>query len=146
MITDLDAYDRWVWPVTESRVERRAPARDLVFQRQRVFGLADREVLLWAERRPLPDGVRLEWTTAAEEPLAVAPGAVRTPRNEGFWEVRGAEGQVHVVHEIAVDPGGLVPRWLVELTRARGFARVMSDARAASRRDHAAPGTRGDLE
>lgn len=132
MITDSARYSEFVYPIAETRVERRTPdGRELVYQRQQVFGLADREVLLWMWREDHDDGaVRMAWTTAADQPLAVAPGAVRTPKNVGFWEVGpDPAGGAHVVHEIALDAGGSVPRWLVSLVRTRGFARLMEDMR-----------------
>jgi hypothetical protein len=138
LVAMLSAYDRYsdfVYPISEARVVRVAPdGRALVWQRQSMFGIADREVLLWMWREDRPDGsVRFSWTTASEEPLRMRPGSVRTPRNEGYWQVgRDPSGGATVVHEVALDAGGSVPRWLVALVRTRGFAKIMEDVRAAA--------------
>jgi hypothetical protein len=134
MLAVFEAYPDFVFPIDEARVVRREPDRALVYQRQSMIGLADREVLLWMGQEPTPDGgARFSWTAAAEEPLALRPGAVRTPRNTGFWQVDPypAGGSV-VVHEVAMDAGGSIPRWVVELVRYRAFARIMADVRAAA--------------
>jgi hypothetical protein len=126
-------YPRFVFPIDEARVERRDGERALVYQRQSMIGLADREVLLWMTREAVPGGVRFAWSAAAEEPLALRPGAIRTPRNTGYWEVvaDGAGGS-RVVHEVALDAGGAVPRWIIDLVRTHAFARILSDVRSAA--------------
>lgn len=129
-LADYPAYPELVFPIDEARVVREEPGRTLIWQRQSMIGIADREVLLWMRREERDGGVAFAWQTAAEEPLTLAPGAVRVPRNEGYWWVGPHPGGgVAVVHEIAMDAGGAIPKWVVNLVRSRGFARVMSDVR-----------------
>lgn len=134
MLSVWSDYPRFVFPVDEARVVRTEDHRTLVYQRQSMIGIADREVLLWMRREDLgPDGVRFSWAAAADEPLTLRPGAVRTPKNTGSWTVAAdPAGGSSVVHEIALDAGGSIPRWLVELVRYRSFARILSDVRAAA--------------
>lgn len=143
----LDAYERyseWVFPVAVAEVRRREAERALVYQRQEIFGLADREVLLWMKRDTRADGMRVSWTTADGEPLTLQPGAIRTPRNIGYWDVTARpDGGVAVIHEVALDAGGSVPRWIVNLVRTRAFAKVMADVRAAAAAGVAGPGGGG---
>ena len=131
VIGEYDRYDEFVSPVSLARIERREGNRALVYQLQRMTGIADREVLLWMWREDRADGgVRVSWTTASEEPLVLAPGSVRTPKNVGYWLVAPEPtGGAHVVHEIELDAGGSIPRWLVSLVRTRGFARIMQQVR-----------------
>ena len=130
VIGEYDRYQEFVSPVDVARIERVDGARTLVYQRQHMMGIADREVLLWMWREQEGEGVRVSWTTATDEPMAVAPGAVRTPKNVGYWEVvPDPSGGARVVHEIQLDAGGSIPRWLVNLVRTRGFARIMQDVR-----------------
>lgn len=131
LIQDYDRYSEFLFPISVSRTERQEGERALVYQRQRVPGIADREVLLWMSASALPEGgVRVSWTTASEVPLPLDRGTVRTPKNEGFWQVSPQPaGGSHVVHEIALDAGGSVPRWLVNLVRSTGFARLMQQVR-----------------
>lgn len=137
LVAMLAAYERYpdfVFPVTEARVVRTEPDRSLVYQRQSMIAIADREVLLWMARTDLErGGARFSWSAATEEPLVLRPGAVRTPRNTGFWQVEpDLNGGASVVHEVALDAGGSIPRWIVELVRYRSFARIMADVRAAA--------------
>lgn len=134
MLSVYEDYPRFVFPVDEARVVRLDGSRALVYQRQSMIGLADREVLLWMTREDTGGAVRFSWSAAAEEPLALRPGAIRTPKNTGFWEVAGdGGGGSRVVHEVALDAGGSIPKWIVELVRYRSFAKIMADVRAAAR-------------
>lgn len=134
MLRDYGGYDGWIWPVAESEVRRIDGERSLVYQLQHIWGISDREVLLWATRQELPTGgVRASWVTATEEPLQLRDGTIRTPHNEGFWQVEpGATGSL-VVHQIEVDAGGVsLPGWLIRAIQSRGLGRLMDEAR-----DHA---------
>jgi hypothetical protein len=133
MMSRFDAYDTYIWPVTKSEIRRLDEAgRSLVYQRQHIFGISDREVLLWMHKEtPELHTVRIGWTTASNEPLELDKGSIRTPRNEGFWELKRQEPEgVSVTHEIGMDAGGRIPRWLLNMVRTRGFISVMSDVRA----------------
>jgi hypothetical protein len=131
LIGRYEAYPEFVFPLDKVEVRREEAGRTLVYQHQSVFGTADREVLLWMTRQDLPSGgERVSWTAATEEPLQLEPGAVRTPRNTGFWQVDpDPAGGSHVVHEIALDAGGYVPQWLVNFVRTRAFSKILSDLR-----------------
>ncbi len=128
---DYTRYTEYVFPIVVSRVERLDDAgRSLVYQRQHIFGIADREVLLWMRQGPVEGGVRFSWSAAVEEPLSLGDGNVRVVRNEGYWEVVADDaGGVRVVHQVAMDAGGSIPKWLVQLVRTRSFARIMGDVR-----------------
>ncbi len=127
----LERYADYVYPIEVSRLVRDEGSRWLVYQRQHVWPIADREVLLWMTPHPLPDGgLHLAWSAATDEPLSLQKGSIRVPRNDGFWRVEPhGQGGALVVHRIAMDGGGKIPRWLVELVRTRGFMQVMEDVR-----------------
>lgn len=135
MFADLTRYDEWIWPIGESRIERREPSgRLLVYQRQHIWALADREVLLWVDVQETPNRLEVRWTTANTEPLVLQKGAVRTPRNLGHWILEAAPaGGTTVEHQIEVDAGGLaLPAWLVRAVQTRGFNRILSDVHDAA--------------
>lgn len=136
LLADFEGYEDLIWVVDQSTVRERRDDRALVYQLQQMWGMADREVLLWAWSEDVPSGRRHVWTTASDEPLELGRGAVRTPINEGVWEVvDNPDGPgVRVTHEIAVDAGGTpLPEWLLRFVRTRGFARVMDEVRAHAR-------------
>ncbi len=133
LMSDLDRYEELVFALVESEVRERRDDRLLVYQRQSVFGISDREVLLWVDVVEGPGVTVVSWRQADGEPLALRSGAIRTPRNEGFWRVEPLEdGGSRVVHQIGVDAGGRIPAWIVRLVRSRGFARVMKQVRSVA--------------
>jgi hypothetical protein len=136
MFDDLSRYDEWIWPIAASRVERREGERDLVYQRQEIWALSDREVLLWVTREQTGDDtLTVRWTTANEVPLDLTDGAIRTPRNIGYWTLKPApDGGSIAEHQIEVDAGGglPLPKWLVRAIQTRGFTRVMDDVHDAA--------------
>lgn len=126
-----DRYPRFIFPLEESRIERVEVGRSLVYQRQKVAGLSPREVLLWmTSAREGAGTARVAWTAATEVPLALQANAVRTPRNDGRWEVwPDPAGGARMFHEISVDGGGGVPRWIVQFARNWAYTRILSDTR-----------------
>lgn len=135
LIRDYARYPDLVFPIDEAVVRRVEGDRTLVYQRQSMIGLSDREVLLWMTTTVEGDRTTVSWTPARDEPLELRPGAIRTPENTGFWSVEpDGGGGSRVVHEIALDAGGSVPEWIVNLVRTRSFARIMGDVRAAATR------------
>lgn len=132
LITDLDNYEDLIWPISESRVERAEAGRQLVYQRQHIWALSDREVLLWVSVDDRPEQALVRWEVADELPLELSDGAIRTPVNTGFWRVEpNPDGAGTVVtHQIEVQAGGLaLPQWLIRAIQTRGFNRILSDVR-----------------
>jgi len=131
LVSDYARYPEFVWPLKVSDVRRSDGARSLVYQRQSVWPLADREVLLWMWPEPWAEGgTRVRWTAATEEPLQVDRGSIKVPRSDGHWAVRPhPEGGSWVEHQISMDGGGKIPEWLMDKIRARGFAQVTLGAR-----------------
>lgn len=133
LVADYRRYSEFIGPIVASEIRGTHAAGTLVYQRQHIWPIADREVLLWmtASRS---DGLRVAWTAAHEVQLTLLDGSVRVPRSDGFWWVRGhPDGGAWVVHQIAMDGGGSIPRWLVELVRTKGFAQVTERVRAIAR-------------
>jgi len=140
LMADLDGYEELIFALVQSEVRERRDGRRLVYQRQSVFGISDREVLLWATISRDDGATTVRWSTADEVPLALDDGSIRTPRNEGYWRVEPREGGgARVVHEIGVDAGGRIPDWIVKLVRNRGFMRVMKDVRSKAVEAGASP-------
>lgn len=132
-LADPEVFSKIVPPISVSRVERvGADGQQLIYQLQQLWPLSDREVLVWMTWKPGPDGaLDLRWQAAPDEPLTLRKGAVRTPVNSGHYVVTPIpSGGATVVHEIAIDGGGGVPEWIVEMVRTRGFAKVLANLRA----------------
>lgn len=137
MLSRFEAYAELIDPILFSTVVRVDGDRSLVHQRQATPGVADREMLLWMQVARFDDGgARISWDTASGEPLAMAPGSVRAAHNDGFWEVRRhPDGGLSVVHQVAYDPGGAVPSWLVTWFSGTGFRKLMARMRVFAATD-----------
>lgn len=131
MVQTYSEYTDWLWPLKECRIVREEEARTLVYQRQKIAPLSDREVLLWMTQSHTGGTTRVSWHAATEEPLELNPGSVRTPVNTGMWSIQPApSGGSHVVHEIEVDAGGMpVPAFLMEWIQQRGLLSILKDVR-----------------
>jgi hypothetical protein len=133
-LADLDGFGALIAPIEAERIVRTDGDRTLVHQVMGAPAISDREVLMWMTVTTRPGCSRTSWTTASEEALAVAEGRVRAPRNDGAWDVcADPAGGASVVHEIAYDPGGSVPAWVVRRFQTGGLADVMVAVRAAAR-------------
>jgi len=133
MLSQYEQYPSFVWAIDAAQIRRVEGARALVYQAQRLPGIADREVMLWITKEELDPGVRFSWSVASDVLWAPSEGNIATPKNTGSWTVRpAAGGGSEVVHEIAVDAGGQIPRWVLALVRTRGFMKVLADVRAAA--------------
>ncbi len=132
MFDRFDSYHVFVWALSDSRIERLEPDRALIWQRHEVPGTAPRETLVWLTVEDNGAGSRCyTWTTATEEHLTLSSAyAVRAPRNDGVWNIFPDEDGVYVVLELAYDPGGMVPDWLVKWCQTLGADRMMAEIRA----------------
>ncbi|MEM6930113.1 MAG: hypothetical protein AAF602_24450, partial [Myxococcota bacterium] len=131
IMTDLGDYERLIFALVESEVREQTEDRLLVYQRQSVFGISDREVLLWVTIDESPERTLVSWRAASELSLTLRKGAIRSPRNDGYWRVEPRTGGgARVTHRVGVDAGGSIPLWIVRLVRTRGFVRVLRDVRA----------------
>ncbi len=132
-LSDYAAYDDLIFGIVSSDVKRVDGDRTLVHQVQTTKGIATREVLIWMKTEASEKGTTVSWTTAAEEPLVVAEGNIRSPRNDGAWEVGPhPEGGSQIRHTIAYAPGGNVPGWVVRWFQVGGMLKVMTEVRATA--------------
>ena len=131
MFDQFGRYHTFVWALSDSRIERTTPGRTLVWQRHEVTGTAPRETLVWLTAASNDAGSRCyTWTTAADEELVLSKGALRAPRNDGRWNIIPTDDGVEVFLELAYDPGGMVPDWLVRWCQTLGADRMMGEIRA----------------
>lgn len=123
-----------VFAVIVTSEVRKPGDRALVYQLQRTKGISDREVLMWMWHAVEGGADRYAWSTAAEEPLAVASGNVRCTRTEGYWQAAALpSGGVKVVHHLEYDPGGYVPGFMVRAFQVDGLKTNLSEVHAAVR-------------
>jgi len=69
--------------------------------------------------RPDQDEFTIE-TSGRPNLLPVKPGIVRVPLSNGFWKVKQVGPKMlRIIFTMHIDPGGLVPAWLVNFTVAQ---------------------------
>jgi hypothetical protein len=91
-------------------------------------GMSDREATMLYRNDTLANGTRYNWTLATPQPPITR---VPVAKNTGFWEVTtGANGGSHVVYELAYDPGGSVPGFLVRWFQGSGTKTLVGELRA----------------
>jgi len=133
VLLDYPRYGRMIPNIRTSTVVREEARGVLVHQEHDLPLVADREVMLWMKAAERPDGGLLVSWDRADEPFELAPGHADVPYNAGSWEViPAAGGGLHVVHEVAYDPGVRLPEWLVRRFRTNGVVGVMRELRALS--------------
>ncbi len=122
-----DHHDRFFSSVSVSEILEEDGDRLRVRQIHVARGISDREVIIDATRAPLDEGgFRYAWTLASDQ---VEGGDLIVPaRNDGHWEVRPhPEGGVAVVHQLAYDPAGRVPGFVVRWFQTSGLAEIVTD-------------------
>lgn len=83
----------------------------------------DYAVQVWVDEPVKPDGTgqfRQHWK-AAPQKVPEKPGLIRVKVNDGSWHITsiGDGSKSHVVYKFATDPGGMIPRFAVEMGNKR---------------------------
>ncbi len=122
----VDDHAPLFWMITDDHLVREEDGRSLVFQRHQAPVTRPREALVWIQKQRQQDGA---WTlTWALDDGAFQPsdGALRPARNDGRWEVRPTpDGGSQLRLDLAYDPGGAVPSWLVRWCQGPGAMRAL---------------------
>ncbi len=130
MLGVFEAYNDYIFAIESCTIVRTEGERTLVHQVQNAPAIANREVVVWMEKIPVEGGFRFTWKNDPNEPISMASGSVRAPRNEGYWEVTAHPETGSVVfHAVTYDPGGRVPSWLVRKFSIGGLSDVMKQVR-----------------
>ena len=99
-----------------------------------------RDVVLRVQAEAAPDGSsRCHWTDQkAREPER--KGSVRMPLLRGSWTIEPLDaGRTRVVYQVAVDPGGRLPGWLVRRGAVSALPQVIDQVRRRLERESHAP-------
>ena len=129
LVANQAIHDEIFSTVQESVITGSAPSGGtLVRQVHVATGMSDREATMLYRNDTLANGTRYNWTLATPQPPITR---VPVAKNTGFWEVTaGANGGSHVVYELAYDPGGSVPGFLVRWFQGSGTKTLVGELRA----------------
>lgn len=126
----FDDHDVPFSTVLASDVVRTSGGVAWVHQVHAVKGVSDRECILRMERAPVEGGHRYSWTLD-NAGLALSDGRVQVDFDDGFWELTAhPEGGVSAIHQLAYDPGGRVPGFLVRWFQTSGLATIVAEMEA----------------
>jgi len=127
-------HDLYFSAVSASDVLRTDGSRVWVHQVHVAKGISDREAILVMEKKPIPGGFRYGWTLD-NAGLTVATDRVAAAWDDGFWEVSAhPQGGTLAVHQLAYDPGGSVPSFLVRWFQTSGLTAVVEELEAWARK------------
>jgi hypothetical protein len=139
VITDYDRFIEFIPYVTNSRILRQEGEMGYVHQHLRFPGpVADRYYTITssaAASRPRDNFFRVEWhlvpessviVPAEEDEEGVVPSAF-----SGFWELTPSTNgtTTEAVYSIHLDPGGVLPSWLVTPMMNRYLVQVVEAVR-----------------
>jgi hypothetical protein len=127
-------HEKYFSSVVSCDVERTDGARVWTKQVHRAKGIADREAVLVMERSKIEGGYRYAWSLDNGD-LVAADGNVLVGWDEGFWEFTAdPNGGTRAVHQLAYDPGGSVPGFLVRWFQTSGLTAVVEEIEAYAKK------------
>lgn len=135
VIARIGDHDDLFWMITQEDVVARDGDRLLVHQRHEVGPLKAREAHVWVERAYDGEAVVTRWHKAEVQPAfddAIEPGDIR-----GSWTIApDPEGGARVELDLAYDPAGWVPNWVVRMCQGSGARRALNQLHAAAGAAH----------
>jgi ribosome-associated toxin RatA of RatAB toxin-antitoxin module len=127
LVCDFNHYGTLVSGVQETKmVSGTAPANYEIYLRYapRFLVVSARDVVVHVQSQSTPDGSSgCQWTNLKDREPA-RRGIVRIPMLRGSWTIEPLDARrSRVVYQVAVNPGGRLPGWLVR----RGAVRALPD-------------------
>lgn len=133
VLDDLGGYDEVFWMIDVDEVVAEQGERILVRQVHVAPVVQPRDALVavWSETHP-DGGFVVRWALHPEQPPP-APGHVLPARNDGTWRVHhDGVGGSRLTLDLAYDPAGSVPTWLVRWVQDEGARRALRQLRQAA--------------
>jgi ribosome-associated toxin RatA of RatAB toxin-antitoxin module len=143
LVCDFTHYGSLVSGVQETRmISGTAPSNYEIYVRYapRFLVVAARDVVVQVQGQSTPGGSsRCEWIDLKQrEPER--KGAVRIPLLRGSWTVEPLDAtRSRVVYQVAVNPGGRLPGWLVRRGAVSALPEVIEQVRKRLGRESDAP-------
>jgi ribosome-associated toxin RatA of RatAB toxin-antitoxin module len=143
LVCDFTYYKSLVSGVQETRLlSGSAPLDYEIYVRYapRFLVVAARDVVVRVQGQAAADGAGgCQWTDQqGREP--VRDGVVRMPLLRGSWTIEPLDAaRTRVVYQVAVDPGGRLPGWLVRRGAISALPEVLEQVRRRLERDSRAP-------
>ena len=139
LVCDFTHYRSLVSGVEETKMLAGAPPSDYeIYMRYapRLLVISARDVVVRVQSQSTPDGLsRCDWTDLKEREPA-REGIVRMPLLRGSWTIEPLDARrARVVYQVAVNPGGRLPGWLVRRGAVGALPAVIDEVRRRLERD-----------
>lgn len=124
ILVDVPAYVEWLPDCLEAKTVRQIDAwRSFIYTRTDVpWPIPDREVVVDNEVIFInpPSKARISFRAVAAPDVGRGPGTVRMEKATGFYAIEAIDESRALVHyEVAADPGGTLPDWLISMQSTR---------------------------
>ena len=117
VLEDIDSYPRWLFSCKSAKTLQQRSDTAVVnyIVTDMPWPVADRDSIVGASRSQNKSSKLIEIKLLAEPKLIPeVAGKVRIETMQGRWLLRPAgPGKINVIYEMTVDPGGNVPKWIV---------------------------------
>lgn len=123
LLDDVDRYPNWQDNCEEAELVKRIDDRTIIgrYTSETPWPFNDRDVVLKMTKLSTADGGVVYQVENAPDAYPIVDDFERIPRAGGKWELRPkGEDQCAVTYEFYADPGGNVPKWLVNMFIVQG--------------------------
>jgi ribosome-associated toxin RatA of RatAB toxin-antitoxin module len=143
LVCDFTHYGSLVSGVEETKMmSGTAPSEYDVYLRYapRFLVVSPRDVVVHVQGQSAPDGTRSCHWTDLKEREPEHKGIVRMPLLRGSWTIEPLDAtRARVVYQVAVNPGGRLPGWLVRRGAVSALPEVIEQVRRRLEREADAP-------
>jgi ribosome-associated toxin RatA of RatAB toxin-antitoxin module len=143
LVCDFRQYRTLVSGVQKTRmVSGTAPSDYEIYMRYapRFLVVAARDVVVHVQGQSTPDGSGTCYWTDLKERTPERKGIVRMPLLRGSWTIEPLDAmRARVVYQVAVNPGGRLPGWLVRRGAVSALPDVIEQVRRRLERESHAP-------
>jgi len=121
-VNDIDNYVNWQYNTLEAKVLR-VNAGSIIYRTvlDAPWPVSNREVI--TELTSAFDSVKQELIISShnvEYDYPLDDELVRVPSSDARWQVTSVKGSLKIEYTLNIDPGGVVPSWLVNIAMAEG--------------------------
>ena len=117
IIDDVPGFVNWQYQVIEASILERKGADEMVYRTRLSTPVLidDREMIVRLKKSKDPNVRRLDITIVNDPfPYPESEDLVRVPFSKTTWTIIAlSENSIHVTYTISMDPGGVLPTWVV---------------------------------
>lgn len=116
IILNFEAYKGWFPNTHESLLLEKPDANTYIqyYQVKAPWPISNRDIVTKFNIITSEKEIRIEMQSLGNDFMAEKKGVVRMPSLKGFWLISDlGDGNIRIEQEVASDPGGAIPAWLL---------------------------------